>query len=158
MMRITRDAPLVLTGTSPAAAGNSVLATMRGLARYSAIRIDASLLGATGGTLDLYLQRRVQLGSGVSSVWVDWLHFAQLAAGAAAVHYSSYAGDNDPNPNVTVVGQMNDDLSSGAFALATGTFIGGLPGDAVRLCAVAGGSTSAGAVQTVYLTGYELFT
>lgn len=153
MMRVARDAPFVLTGTSPAAAGNSVIATQRGLARYSALRIDAVLLGATGDVLDLYLQRRVAPG-----VWLDWLHFAELAAGASAVDYSAMASANDPTVNVTAVGQMNDDLSSGAFALAAGVFVGGLPGDAVRLCAAAGPSTSAGAVQQVTITGFEIFT
>jgi hypothetical protein len=152
MMRVSRDAPFVLSGTSPAAAGNSVLATQHGLARYNALQIDAVLLGATGDVIDLYLQRRV-----ASGVWLDWLHFAQLAAGAGAT-YSSYAGDNAPNANVTTVGQMSDDLSVGAFALPAGVFVGGLPGDAIRLCAVAGAATSAGAVQKVTITGFELFT
>lgn len=159
MMRIASTQPFVLTGTTPAAASSGViLGTMRGLARYNAIRVDALLQGATGGTLDLYLQRRVLGATSPNSIWLDWLHFTQLAGGAAAVRYSAFAGDNVPNVALATVGQMNDDLSVGAFALAAGTFVGGLPGDEVRLCAVAGTGTTAGALQNVYLTGFELFT
>ncbi len=148
-----RAKPFTLTGTSPAAPGTAILATVRGLARYSAVRIDAVLAGATGGVLDVYLQRQVAPG-----VWLDWCHFPQLAAAPAVANYSAYTGDTEPNINITSVGQMNDDGSVGAPALAANTFVGGLPGDAVRLVAVAGTGTSAGALQTVTLTGEELFT
>lgn len=158
MIRIGSVNPFVLTGTSPAAAGKSIVATVRGLARFSLIRIDSVITQATGGTLDLYLQRRVLSNPPTSSIWVDWLHYTQLAAGTTVFVTSAMAGDNVPNVSIVTVGQMNDDLSVGAFALAAGTFVGGLPGDEVRLCAVAGTGTSAGSTQSVYLTGYELFT
>lgn len=159
MMRVASQQPFILTGTSPAAAGNSIIATVRGLARFSVIRVDAVLTQATGGVLDLYLQRRVVSNPPTSSIWLDWLHFTQLAAGSTVFRYSAVASDAMPNVTISTVGQMNDDLSVGAFALTpAGTFVGGLPGDEVRLCAVAGASTSAGAVQSVYLTGFELYT
>ena len=47
---------------------------------YKFVRVDADLIGATGGTLDIYLQRLIKPGA-----WTDWLHFAQLAAGAGAI-------------------------------------------------------------------------
>ncbi|HEX3344455.1 MAG TPA: hypothetical protein VHS09_07765 [Polyangiaceae bacterium] len=128
------------------------MATVAGLGRYDLLRVDAVLLGGTGGALDVYLQRRVSPG-----VWLDWLHYAQLSA-AQVANYSVEACASDVPLNVTTVGQMNDDLSVGAFALTAGTFVGGLPGDQLRLCAVAGGGTSAGATQSIYLTGYQLFT
>jgi hypothetical protein len=156
MMRTSEARSLVLSGTSPAAPGKAELARIRGLARYEALRIDALIQGATGGVLDLYLQRRIM--NGATPIWLDWLHFTQLSAGGAAIVYSTWAGDNAPNVSLVTVGQMSDDLSTGAFALAANTFIGGLPGDELRLVANAGASTSAGAVQSVYLTGFERYT
>lgn len=158
MMRLKLQ---TLTGTSPAAVGTSEIARIGGLAHASCLRIDAALVGATGGTLDIYLQRRIygtNIPTASSGIWVDWLHFAQLTAGNAALKYTLWAGDNDPNTTILAVGQMSDDLLTGAPALAAATFTGGLPGDAIRCIAVAGAGTSAGALVTIYVTQEELFT
>src|SRR6478752_742023 len=72
---------------SPAAASTVVGAQLSGLGDYPFIRVDAELVGAVGGTLDIYLQRLIKPGA-----WTDWLHFAQLAAGAAVVRYSAMGG------------------------------------------------------------------
>lgn len=133
-----------LTDTSPAAAGTTVGAATYGLRLDRAYQIYVKLQGATGGTLDVYLQRKVG-----PNAWTDWCHFTQLAAGGAAVVYSLYA----EMANATTITTVTGTDSTPNVSLGAGTFNGGHPGDAVRFVFVAGSGTSAGAVQTVQLIG-----
>lgn len=129
-----------ITATSPAAASTVVHAvTFDGLEKYDWFTIDADLAGATGGTLDVYLQRKL-----ASNVWRDWVHFPQLAAAAAAVKYSI---TSQPASAITVCGGGTD--AAPGVALAVNTAMGGHPGQEVRIIFVAGVSTSAGAAQTI---------
>ncbi len=128
-----------LTGTSPAAASTAVLATCMGMGHFERIKIEASLLGATGGTLDVYLQWTPN-----GSDWFDYAHFAQLASGASAIKYScdsAFGAVTTP----TVIG------SGTSPALAVATCLGGGFGIGMRAICVAGVSTSAGAVNTINL-------
>jgi hypothetical protein len=135
---------VTITGTSPAAASTAVVGTDAfGLGGYPFVRIDAHLVGATGGTLDVYLQRKV-----APNVWIDWCHFAQLAAGASAVKYSILA-DSGLSTTITTATGGND--AAPGVALAAATFVGGHPGDAIRCVCVAGAGTSAGAVVNIYV-------
>lgn len=139
-----------ITGTSPAAAGQAALGAIAArLDDFDYFVVTALLVGATGGTLDVYLQRRI-LDDG--TVWADWAHFPQLAAGAAAVKYS--AASMPPAAATTqVIGTTAADGTTGAPALAANTVVAGHPGDAVRVVCVAGASTSAGAAITIYIKG-----
>lgn len=135
-----------ITDTSPASASTAVsAATVSGLERFDWIAIEADLEGATGGTLDVYLQRK--LGD---DLWRDWLHFPQLSSGAAAVKYSAQSGSNT---DIVVVGGGTD--SSPGVALAADTLVGGHPGTEIRAVYVAGASTSAGAAQTIRIYGWK---
>ena len=141
-----------LTGTTPNAPGTALVQQyVGGFSEFDSFTILGDLVGATGGTLDLYLQRRVVADG---SVWADWLHFTQLAGGAAAtrLHYSSQ--QNPAAAAGVAVGIMNDALT-GAVALAANTITPGHPGDALRLVAVAGAGTSAGALVSVYVVAYR---
>lgn len=132
-----------ITDTSPATASTAAGDIISGLQHYHAITIDASLVGATGGTLDVYLQRKVE------SDWVDWVHFTQLAAGAAAVRYVMDT-ENTPDTGAAVtVGANTTPL------LAAGEMAGSRPGDTIRALYVAGASTSAGAAVSIKLTGWQ---
>lgn len=138
-----------LSATSPASAstavGTGASFQASGLDAYSRFRVHGALLGATGGTLDVYVQRLVDIVSG-SEVWEDWIHFAQLASGAAAIFYSLSPIDTQ---TIATVGRATTP------ALAAGSCAGGHPGRSARLLFVAGASTSAGALQTVKLVGYR---
>ncbi len=138
-----------ITGTSPAAAGQAALGSANGLDQYDSFFVTAALVGATGGTLDVYLQRRVD---DAGTVWADFAHFPQLAAGAAAIKYAA-AMMPPPASTATVIGTTADNGTSGAPALAANTVVGGHPGDTVRVVCVAGASTSVGATVTVYIKG-----
>jgi hypothetical protein len=135
-----------ITATSPATASTAVAAaTVEGLERFNWISIEADLAGATGGTLDVYVQRR--LGR---DLWRDWIHFPQLTAGGAAVKYSVQSGSD---ADIYVVGGGTD--ASPGVALAADTAVGGHPGSELRVVFVAGSSTSAGAAQTVRVFGWK---
>jgi hypothetical protein len=135
-----------ISETSPAAAGTVVGAGVNGLGDYPYLRVDADLVGATGGALDIYLQRMIKPGA-----WTDWLHFAQLAAGAAAVRYSAIVS---PGLSTTITTSNRGTAATPLVSLAAATFLGGHPGDSVRAVYVAGASTSAGALVTVDIVGW----
>ncbi len=142
----------IIDDTSPASASTAIGDPCKGLLGYDWFTIDALLVGATGGTLNVYLQRKVASDAEVTGgVWVDWLSFAQLSAGAAAVRYSVHSGSSTTIQTVA----SGTDASAGTPALTAGTFVGGHPGDQVRAVYVAGASTSAGAAVKIYLTGWR---
>jgi hypothetical protein len=114
---------------------------------YSALYIDASLVGATGGTLDVFLQNSPDQGA----TWFDYAHFTQLAAGGGAVTAVASVAIGAQNLTLSTVGK---NLSP---ALAAGTVLGGAWGDRFRLVFVAGGGTSAGAAIVVRICGQRLF-
>lgn len=129
---------------SPAAASTVASTTIiRGLSRYDFFTIDAAITGATGGVLDVYLQREV--GGAQSTTWRDWCRFTQAAAGAAVAYYYASSG---VTTDITAVGNGTTPV------IAANTFLGGHPGDAVRALFVAGASTSVGATQTIIITGW----
>lgn len=134
---------LTITETSPDSASTVIGTALYGLQVYDFFSIDAALAGATGGTLDVYLQRRV-----ADDVWHDWAAYTQLADGASAVSYSHFAGPGSSSSIVTV-GTGTD--STATPALAAGSFVGGHPGSALRVVMVAGSGTSAGAAVSIRL-------
>ena len=113
-----------------------------GLDDYESIGIDADLVGATGGTLDVYLQQSPDQGV----TWYDIIHWTQLASGAAAVKYSSPMSQATTTTTVQVVGR---NLSP---ALAAGAVVNGAFSDRMRVVMVAGTGTSAGAAVVVRLS------
>lgn len=130
-----------ISATSPAAASTvASTATATGLDSFSSVEIVATLQGATGGTLDVYVQKLLD------GVWYDYAHFAQRAAGAAAVTYTATPALTN---SIATVG------TGTSPALVAGTCAGGRPGTALRLLFVAGAGTSLGAVQTVKVAGYR---
>lgn len=153
---IAAGMPFIITGTSPAAAGTALVgAALGGLGKFDLFKIDAVITQATGGVLDLCLQRLVSATA--PGVWADWLHFTQLAAGSTVFKYS--VNEAYSATDIFTVGTMPTTLAGNeAITLAAGKFVGGHPGDALRLVAVAGSSTSAGATQTIYITPIKTYT
>lgn len=135
-----------ISDTSPAAASTAVGTVIAGLGDYPFLRVDASLVGATGGTLDVYLQRQIK-----PDAWADWLHFAQLASGASAIKYSVIAA-HALSTTITTSNRGTD--AAPGVTLAAATFVGGHPGDRVRAVYVAGASTSAGAAVVIDIIGW----
>src|ERR1019366_10545781 len=62
-----------------------------GLDDYDSLDLTASLVGATGGALDVFVQGSPDEGIN----WFDVAHFVTLAAGAAAIVYRN-SGSSGP--------------------------------------------------------------
>jgi hypothetical protein len=137
----SRMAIFKFTGTSPAEAGVAAIdEPVERLESYDEFTVYADLVGATGGTLDIRLQQDMEPATGV---WRDWLSFAQLAAGAAAIKKAAATTDRNL-PAVTV-----GDGTTPALAATDGNI--GRIGSRVRVIATAGASTSVGAAVTIWL-------
>ena len=109
------------------------------------VGLTAELVGATGGTLDVYMQTSPDEGA----TWVDKVHFPQLANGAAAIKYhASIAPHPQATADTTIV--VGENLSP---ALAANVVVQGLDFNRMRLVMVAGTSTSAGASVVVKVCG-----
>lgn len=134
-----------ISDTSPGAESVVAGSSVSGLSHYDHIQVYAALVGATGGTLDVYLQRKV------NATWVDWAHFTQLASGAPAVKYSFSA--NAAMNTVTDTNRISTIGVDLTPALGSGVIVGGHPGDEVRAVYDAGSSTSEGAAVSIVITG-----
>ena len=143
----TKETSQTLTLTSPASATTAVGAsafTGAFLQRAEALTIDAKIIGGTGGTLDVYLQRKI-----ASDSWLDWVHFPQVAA-ATTKRYTLTIVGNDS----TIVETGGGSDAAPGVALAAGTAVNVTPGDTVRVVFVAGVGTSLGASQVITITPY----
>jgi hypothetical protein len=147
-------AGFVFSETTPAAVGTAVSSqpvasaaswAPAGVAAplddYDSIAVDAELIGATGDTLDVYLQGSPDQGLS----WYDIIHWTQLSAGHAAVIYSSPISQSTTTAAPVAVGKNL------APALTAGTVVNGSFTDRFRLVFVAGASTSQGAKIVVRL-------
>lgn len=145
-MRTKKDAQTV-TLTSPAAASTAVGATQfKGSMFLSAEKlvIDADLTAGAGGTLDVYLQRKI-----ASDTWRDWIHFPQLTAAQSKKYSLSITGDG---ASIVEVGGGSDAVPG--VALAANTAVNITPGGDVRVVFVAGVGTSAGGSNVITITPY----
>jgi hypothetical protein len=108
---------------------------------FDAVDLAIELVGATGGTLDVYVQSSLDQGL----TWYDSVHAPQLAAGAGAVIYrTSLTHFAQPASAAPVA--IGKNLSP---ALAANVAVQGGWGDRIRLVFVAGSSTTAGAAVKV---------
>lgn len=134
-----------ISGTSPASASTAVVGiAVSGLDEFESLAIEADLVGAIGGTLDVYLQTNP---SGDGTTWVDYVHFPQLAAGAGAISYAFAVSLAGQQLTPTHVGKGTSP------ALAASTVLGGAWGRQMRCVATAGASTTAGAAITITIVG-----
>lgn len=133
---------------SPTAASTAAgVALLDHLDEFESIIILATLTGATGGTLDVYLQVRTKDPDSQADEWVDYAHFAQIAAGAAAI---TRLWSVTRLAQVTTIATVGKNTSP---ALAVNTILGGEFGSEMRVLFVAGAGTSAGATQTIDVIG-----
>lgn len=152
------DSTLSISGTSPSSATTAVLGSaITGLDRFRSLYCEAALVGATGGTLDVYLQVSPNLGTN----WIDYAHFTQLAAAASAIKYAfTISRDGQSNnqatgsvvfasPAIVTVGTALNPLLGGANMV----ILGGDFTDRIRCVVVSGAGTSAGATQTFTFVG-----
>lgn len=141
---VTKQVTL-FSGTTPAAASTHAEAAVTGLGPFKTMSVSASLIGATGGTLDVYLQYSPDGGV----TWVDFAHYAQLAAAAGAL-LKVFTISKGAITALTTTGIGT--LAAPGPALAAATIVSGDWGDRIRVVEVAGTSTSAGAAIVIQAT------
>src|SRR4051812_28718414 len=136
-----------LSGTSPAAASATVVGytTSTELRSFSTCSFYAVVAGATGGTLDIYIQTAFKKVN-ASPTWVDVAHFPQLAAAAAASAFAFSITRWSPTSSAFVAG-LN--TVSGTPALAVNTVVPGIFGYLFRVVYKTGAGTTAGAAQSI---------
>lgn len=128
-----------LTATSPAAP-STVAGPIVDIPSWAReLMIIASLTGATGGPLDVYLQVTPDGGT----TWFDYAHFPQKAAASALTHHAVSVSRSEQLLTPTAIG------SNLTPALAVNTVVGGEFGFKMRMLFVAGALTTAGASQTI---------
>jgi hypothetical protein len=131
-----------LDDTSPAVAGTAAGGDIvEGLRSFQSIDLFATLRGAVGGTLDVWVQSRH------GATWYDLAHFPQLAAAAPAIVYRLPLSRYGDVVAAVVIGTGLVPI------LAVNVAVPGDFGDALRLVYTAGGGTNAGAVQSVQVCG-----
>lgn len=127
---------------SPSSATTTAATALTGLGGFSSLDVFATLTGATGGTLDVYIQYSSDLGT----TWVDYAHYTQIAAAAGAVSKLFTVSRYGQQTTITTVG------TGTSPSLAANTVIGGDWGDRLRVVFVSGAGTTAGATQVITIT------
>lgn len=137
----TGVASVAAVAGAPASAPAGVL-TGVDLDGFSGLAIVAVLQGATGGTLDVYVQTSPDSGT----TWFDYIHFPQLAAAAATIRYAVAVSQS----GLLTLSVVGTNLTP---ALPANTVVGGAWGDRMRLLLASGAGTTAGAVQKLFVSG-----
>lgn len=141
-----KNVQFTISESSSASASTTLVgSSVKGLEAYDLLTIDAVITGATGGTVDVYLQKRVVKADG-SNVWIDYLHLPQIAGGASAAYNVSISF----LASLLAVGFGTD--GSPGVALAANNCAHGHPGTELRLVTVTGTGVSAAANIAIYIT------
>ena len=143
---ITTELVFGTEAPSPATASSAVSTAQTGFMKHQTLTIIGSLLGATGGTLDVIVETSTD-----GTDWYEMIRFTQLAAGGAAA--TSRFNISPTGGAATVVVGKNLTTTTG---LASGTSVNGQWFDRLRVRYIAGTSTSAGAAQKVTVVGTVL--
>jgi hypothetical protein len=128
------------SASSPNSASTVAQTPITGLGIYRSCQIYAAIQGATGGTLDIYIQTSPDGGT----TWTDYGHFTQLAAAASQIFRMVAFSKAGQQLTALTVG------TGTSPALAANTFMGGDWGDRMRIVYVAGAGTTLGATQTIH--------
>lgn len=129
----------LFTGTTASSGGTVAQTAVTGLGDYNSMTVYASLAGPTGDTLDVYIQFSPDGGT----TWVDYAHFAQQAAAAAANYKVFSVSRASQQTTIQTVGTGTTPV------LAAGTVVGGDWGDRLRVVTKSGASVSAGVAISV---------
>lgn len=138
-MRTKETAQNVALATA-AAAGTAALATTfaGGWLKAEKLVIDAKLVGPTGGTLDVCLQRKI-----ATDKWRDWIRFPQVAAVTTKYYVATVNGEGSA---ITECGNSTD--ASPAMTIAANTILNMIPNETVRVvCTLGAGTSAAGSVD-----------
>lgn len=145
--------PFYWNESSSSAANTVKVGTViAGFNPYDFINFDVKIVGPTGGPVDVVLQKRIVNGFSGANVWIDFIHFAQVAAGATK-YYNVSTDEYDATPIATTF--TDDAATAYALGLAAGAIAHGHPGDVLRLLTVTGAGVTVAAAVTIYATGRQ---
>lgn len=136
----TKETPQNVTSATAAAAGTAAISsTFAGSwLKSEKLVIDAKLVGPTGGTLDVCLQRKVG-----TDKWRDWMRFPQVSAAATKYYVATVSGEGAA---ISECGNSTD--ASPAMTIAANTLINMVPNETVRVvCTLGAGTSAAGSVD-----------
>lgn len=134
---------------SPASATTTVAYTTPVFtSMFTTCSFSVTQTGATGGTLDLYLQTGFKQINNPTLRWVDVAHTPQMAGGAAVASYI-FSVTRWASTASTIVAS---NATSTTPTLAANTIVQGIFGYKFRWVSVAGAGTSVGATQTILAT------
>lgn len=138
-----------LSGTSPSTVTTAVgVSPAVDIGLYSTCSVVFTVQGATGGTLDVYLQTRFkQLGT--AGFWVDVAHLPQVAAGAGVATFATSLTRWSSSTPAFVSGLNTASLTP---ALPVNTVLSGVLGIQIRTVYKTGAGTTAGAAQAIFAT------
>lgn len=135
-----------MSATSPSTVTTSVGYTLTGdIGMFNSCAFYVVVQGATGGTLDIYIQTAVKKLN-ASPTWVDVAHLAQLAAAAPAAAFAFTLTRWTPTSPV-ITGTLN--TVSGTPLLPVNTIVPGLLGYQLRVVFKTGAGTTLGAAQVI---------
>lgn len=142
----TKETAQNVTLATATSAGTAALASLfaGGWLKAEKLVIDATLVGPTGGTLDVCLQRKV-----ATNKWKDWIRFPQVVA-AATKHY--VATVNGEGSAITECGNSTD--GSPAMTIAANSIVNMIPNEIVRIVVTSGAGTSAAGSVDITITPY----
>jgi len=138
---LSPNAPGTAVSSAPVTSAAPTLGVATPLDDFDSLDVAAEIQGATGGTLDVYVQCSPDGGNN----WYDVIHFTQAAAGSGVKYYQAplSLATNTTAP-VAVGKNLAPALGSALASVVNGAFT-----DRLRLVMVAGTGTTAGALVIV---------
>lgn len=142
----TKEASQTVAVATAGTATTAALATLfaGGWLKAEKLVIDATLVGPTGGTLDVCLQRKVG-----TNKWKDWIRFPQVLATATKNYVATVNGEGAA---ITECGNSTD--GSPAMTIAANTIINMIPNEIVRVVCTTGAGTSVAGSVDITITPY----
>lgn len=142
----TKEASQTVALATAATPTTAALATLfaGGWLKAEKLVIDATLVGPTGGTLDVCLQRKVG-----TNKWKDWIRFPQVTA-TTTKHY--VATVNGEGSAITECGNSVD--APPAMTVVANTIINMIPNEIVRVVCTTGAGTSVAGSVDITITPY----
>lgn len=145
-MRTPEAAQNVTSATAASATTAAIAAQFVGNWQRQAekLLVDAKLVGPTGGTLDVCLQRKI-----ATDKWRDWIRFPQVAAVTTKYYVVTVNGDG-----TAIVECGNSTDASPAMTIAVNTNTNIIPTGIVRIVCTTGAGTSAAGSVDVTISPY----
>lgn len=142
---------LDMSGVSPASAGATVTGASPPvqIGMFTSCAVYVGATGATGGTLDIFVQTLFKQSNVLPGFWMDVAHLPQIAAAAPLTGYT-FTLTRWSSSAAAVFTPVN--TASATPILAVNTVVNGVLGYQLRIVYKTGAGTTVGATQTILAT------